>query len=306
MAKLMLKPVVEGRMLQALALHADRRSAGDRHRQRLPHRLPAAAWRATCVSLELARRPRRRRPRAAWPHWAWTATCASRPPTRCTYQPTPAFDAICVTGAVDPLPARFAQWLRPGGRMFVVHGRAPAMKAVLVRNDVNGAAHRIVVRDRTSLSRRRRADARIPVLDRYSEPHLASIEGFRMRRPPRPRPRLRPAARSPARTPKTCCRPTSWRARGDPQLSAAESSRLATREGAVQARAPLLPQIDGSASYTQSRSDRPRHPGVRVNRRRSSAPAVRHERPAGSLRREPEPDGFDHCQHHPPAQRRTR
>ena len=32
---------------------------------------------------------------------------------------------------------------------------------------------------------------------------------------------------------------------GDPQLSAAESSRLFTREGAVQARAALLPQIDG-------------------------------------------------------------
>ena len=37
---------------------------------------------------------------------------------------------------------------------------------------------------------------------------------------------------------------------GDPQLSAAESGRLATREGAVQARAALLPQINGEASYT--------------------------------------------------------
>ena len=42
---------------------------------------------------------------------------------------------------------------------------------------------------------------------------------------------------------------------GDPQLSAAESSRLATREGAVQARAAMLPQIGGDASYTKSRSD---------------------------------------------------
>ena len=41
----------------------------------------------------------------------------------------------------------------------------------------------------------------------------------------------------------------------DPQLSAAESSRLATREGAVQARAAMLPQINGDASYTKSRSD---------------------------------------------------
>ena len=48
------------------------------------------------------------------------------------------FDAICVTGAVDAVPARFLDWLRPGGRLFVVRGHAPVMEAVLVRNDVNG------------------------------------------------------------------------------------------------------------------------------------------------------------------------
>ena len=40
----------------------------------------------------------------------------------------------------------------------------------------------------------------------------------------------------------------------DPQLSAAESNRLATREGAVQARAALLPQMDGTATLSRSRS----------------------------------------------------
>ena len=48
------------------------------------------------------------------------------------------FDAICVSGAVDVVPERFLQWLRPGGRMFVVRGRAPVMEAVLLRADVNG------------------------------------------------------------------------------------------------------------------------------------------------------------------------
>ena len=47
------------------------------------------------------------------------------------------FDAICVTGAVDTLPARFVEWLKPGGRVFAVQGRSPAMEAVLVRKDVN-------------------------------------------------------------------------------------------------------------------------------------------------------------------------
>ncbi len=41
----------------------------------------------------------------------------------------------------------------------------------------------------------------------------------------------------------------------DPQFSAAEANRLISREGAVQARAALLPQLNGSGSYTRSRSD---------------------------------------------------
>lgn len=48
------------------------------------------------------------------------------------------FDAICVGGAVDSIPERFLQWLRPGGRMFIVQGRRPAMDAVLVRNEADG------------------------------------------------------------------------------------------------------------------------------------------------------------------------
>lgn len=45
------------------------------------------------------------------------------------------FDAICVNGAVDTIPPRFLELLKPGGRLFIVRGRAPAMEAVLVRND---------------------------------------------------------------------------------------------------------------------------------------------------------------------------
>lgn len=55
-----------------------------------------------------------------------------------TYETDRRFDVVCVTGAVDVLPARFLQWLRPGGRLFVVQGRSPAMDAVLHVHDVNG------------------------------------------------------------------------------------------------------------------------------------------------------------------------
>ncbi|HET8819210.1 MAG TPA: protein-L-isoaspartate O-methyltransferase [Xanthomonadaceae bacterium] len=42
------------------------------------------------------------------------------------------FDAVCVTGAVATIPTRFMDWLRPGGRLFVIRGVAPVMEAVLV------------------------------------------------------------------------------------------------------------------------------------------------------------------------------
>ncbi|MDQ3205179.1 MAG: protein-L-isoaspartate O-methyltransferase [Pseudomonadota bacterium] len=49
------------------------------------------------------------------------------------------FDAICVTGAVALIPPQFLEWLRPNGRMFIVHGRSPAMQAALVRPGQAGA-----------------------------------------------------------------------------------------------------------------------------------------------------------------------
>ena len=45
------------------------------------------------------------------------------------------FDVIVVTGAVDQVPSQFASWLRPGGRLFVIHGRSPAMEALLIQAD---------------------------------------------------------------------------------------------------------------------------------------------------------------------------
>ncbi len=48
------------------------------------------------------------------------------------------FDAILVGGAVAAIPALFSNWLRPGGRMFVVHGQAPAMDAALVHLESDG------------------------------------------------------------------------------------------------------------------------------------------------------------------------
>ena len=54
------------------------------------------------------------------------------------YQTDRRFDAICVTGAMEALPSQFLPWLRPQGRPFGARGHSPVMEAVLVHNDVNG------------------------------------------------------------------------------------------------------------------------------------------------------------------------
>jgi protein-L-isoaspartate(D-aspartate) O-methyltransferase len=132
----MMKPVVEGRVLQALKLQAD---------EDVLEIGTGSGYLSAClgslarevVSLEI-------RPESA-------ATARARLDARqfggnvrietadaLQYATDRRFDAVCVTAAVAAIPARFAQWLRPGGRLFVVRGRSPAMEAVLQVNDVNG------------------------------------------------------------------------------------------------------------------------------------------------------------------------
>ena len=45
------------------------------------------------------------------------------------------FDAIVVTAAMQAVPTTFLKWLNPQGRLFVIHGHAPAMEAALVSAD---------------------------------------------------------------------------------------------------------------------------------------------------------------------------
>ena len=48
------------------------------------------------------------------------------------YNPGRQFDAIAVTGAVTEIPARWREWLKPDGRLFAVRGLSPVMEAVRV------------------------------------------------------------------------------------------------------------------------------------------------------------------------------
>lgn len=131
----MMKPVVEGRVLQALALDGseDVLDIGT-----------GSGFLAACLG-RLARSVTSIERHAELAAQA-QATLLAQGATNVSvahvdafaWEPGRQFDAIVVGGAVDAVPERFLGWLRPGGRLFAVRGRAPAMEAVLVHADVNG------------------------------------------------------------------------------------------------------------------------------------------------------------------------
>lgn len=131
--EVMLKPVVEGRTLQALALQPT---------DAVLEVGTGSGWFTAClgrlarevVSLELhADLAEAAHARLAAQGLDGNLRIEVADALR--YDTTRRFDAICVTGAVDAVPARFLQWLRPGGRLFAVSGRAPAMVAQLLHSD---------------------------------------------------------------------------------------------------------------------------------------------------------------------------
>lgn len=48
------------------------------------------------------------------------------------WQPEQAHDLVVVTGSVESVPEQFRGWVNPGGRMFVICGESPAMQAKLL------------------------------------------------------------------------------------------------------------------------------------------------------------------------------
>lgn len=57
------------------------------------------------------------------------------------WQPQGRFDVVVVTGAVSVVPERFASWLKEGGRMFVVRGASPVQQAMLITREGEDRFH---------------------------------------------------------------------------------------------------------------------------------------------------------------------
>jgi len=135
----MMKPVLEGRTLQALALEPGEEvleiGTGSGF---LTACLASLARAVTSIELhaDLADTARARLAAQGFSNVRIEQADALH------WQPGRQFDAICVTAAAWNIPAHFFDWLKPGGRMLIVRGRAPAMEAVLLHhsgNDVNAA-----------------------------------------------------------------------------------------------------------------------------------------------------------------------
>ena len=54
------------------------------------------------------------------------------------WQPQGTFDALIVTGAVYRIPDRFLGWLKPGGRLLAIRGESPAQQVVALTHEGNG------------------------------------------------------------------------------------------------------------------------------------------------------------------------
>jgi protein-L-isoaspartate(D-aspartate) O-methyltransferase len=125
----MMKPVVEGRLLQALELTGDEEvleiGTGSGFLTACLARLARQV-----VSIErhtdLTERARGRIGASGIRNAQVQAADAF------AYSPSQTFDAIAVTGAVATVPDSFLRWLKPGGRMFVISGLSPAMAAQLL------------------------------------------------------------------------------------------------------------------------------------------------------------------------------
>ncbi len=129
----MMKPVVEGRTLQALDLQPGDEvleiGTGSGYLSACMGELAREVL-SLEIDADLATTARARLDAAALGNNVRIETADAL-----TWDTERRFDAICVTGAVDVIPSRFTQWLRPGGRLFVIRGLSPVMEAVLVKAD---------------------------------------------------------------------------------------------------------------------------------------------------------------------------
>lgn len=127
--EVMLKPVIEGRLLQALGLEPDERvleiGTGSGF---LTACLARLAGQVTSIDQHAAliAGARARLAAASIDNVHLQVAEAVH-----GFTPDAPFDAVVVGAAVHALPENFRAWVKPGGRLFAIVGDSPAMQAML-------------------------------------------------------------------------------------------------------------------------------------------------------------------------------
>lgn len=128
--EVMMKPVVEGRVLQAMDLHPSDRvleiGTGSGY---LCACLAGLAAHVTSLDIhaDFTAAAQQRLRNAGIDNTKLLTADAVR-----AWQPTQEYDAIVATGAVAQLPGRWLEWLAPGGRLLVIRGQSPVQQAALL------------------------------------------------------------------------------------------------------------------------------------------------------------------------------
>ena len=134
--EVMLKPVVEGRILQALLPQPG---------ERVLEIGTGSGYFAACLAVlggDVTSIDRRAEfsdaARARLQSLAIANVDCLHADALAGFAPAAPFDAIAVTAAVADVPPVFFDWLKPAGRMFVIRGVEPAMQAVLLQRAGDG------------------------------------------------------------------------------------------------------------------------------------------------------------------------
>lgn len=134
--EVMMKPVVEGRVLQALELQpTDRVLEIGTGSGFLTACLATLSAHVTSVDIHadfIAAAARRLQDASVVNATLLTAEAVH------AWQPDELFDAMVVTGAVSDIPSRWLGWLKPGARALVVRGQSPVQHATLLTHEGAG------------------------------------------------------------------------------------------------------------------------------------------------------------------------
>lgn len=128
--EVMMKPVVEGRLLQALALSEDDQvleiGTGSGFVTACLAQLASSVL-SVDIYEDFIEGARRRLSNLSLDNVALEVGDALG-----EWSPGRAYDAVAVTGSVAEVPERFCSWVKPGGRLFAIRGHSPVMEAVVM------------------------------------------------------------------------------------------------------------------------------------------------------------------------------